>query len=142
MGDSAYLRPGTPIHRVQGYTPTFHVAARYKGELTLYEADTNPDATTGADLLDIRGNVHYVGINSVKDGTTEIASIKQRTNVSRLVQLVLHSPVDQGQGTHSDEDYEEVPKLPSRHFLNRAGGREAFRGFATASQASFLCITD
>jgi hypothetical protein len=106
-GDSAYLRPGTTIRRVRGYTPEFRVAARYRGKLTLYEADTNPDATIGSHLLDIRGKVDYVGINSVKDGTTEIASIERRTEVSRLVHLVLEAPVDQDHATYSDADYED-----------------------------------
>ena len=38
--------------------------------MTLFEADTNPLATTGEDLLDIRGKVTAIDILSEEDAKT------------------------------------------------------------------------
>ena len=56
-GDSTYLNPGTLIYAVKGYSPEFRLATLQDGETTLFEADTNPAAKIGEDLLDIRGKV-------------------------------------------------------------------------------------
>ena len=97
-GDAGFLEPGTIVYAVIGYDPSFRVAA--SGGLnpdgyTLYEADTVPDAEIGRDLLDIEGKVRYIGINSHRDGTTEIARIDDPAEVERLVKMVLSAPVDQ-----------------------------------------------
>ena len=57
--------------------------------MILYEADTNPYAKKGADLLDISGKVEYIGVNSAIDGTTELASIRDEGQVSQLVDMIL-----------------------------------------------------
>ena len=56
-GDSTYLNPGTLIYAVKGYSPEFRLATLQDGETTLFEADTNPAAKIGEDLLDIRGRL-------------------------------------------------------------------------------------
>ena len=61
-----------------------------KVTIGIYEADTNPHAKKGADLLDIGGKVEYIGINSPLDGKTELASIKEESLVSSLVEMVLN----------------------------------------------------
>ena len=70
-----------------------------------FEADVNPAARTGADLLDIRGRVRSIGINSPEDGRTELASIDDPEMVERLVEIVLSAPVDQSRGDHAGERY-------------------------------------
>ena len=70
-GDAAFLDAGTPVYQVQGYAPTFRLAAYQDGKLTLFEADTNPHAKTGADLLDIGGKVQSI---AVADDTTSITT--------------------------------------------------------------------
>lgn len=100
-GDAAYLASGTHLYMVKGYTPAFRLAAYEHGSLTLYEADTNPRAHKGADLLDIGGKVSSIGVNSEQDGVTELGAIKDKTQVATLVSTVLQAPVDQsrlGQG--------------------------------------------
>ena len=94
-GDAGYLDPGTPVFAVKGYKPEFLLAARSSGELALYVADTNPNARTGADLLDIGGKVQYVGVNSRRDGSTELAAIRDPSQVETLVDMVLVAPVGQ-----------------------------------------------
>jgi hypothetical protein len=93
-GDAAFLEVGTPVYTVRGYVPTFRLAARRDGRLRLYEADANPAATRGVDLLDIGGSVTQIGINSAVDGTTRLAAIDDPEEVAALVQLVLDAPVD------------------------------------------------
>ena len=94
-GDAAYLDAGTVVYIVKGYDPEFRLAAYRDDRLVLYEADTNPKAQTGADLLDIGGKVHYIGVNSAEDGITELAAIEEPEQVAILVELVLGAPVDQ-----------------------------------------------
>jgi hypothetical protein len=94
-GDAADLAPGTQVHQVRGYRPTFRLAARRDGRLVLYEADTNPKAKVGADLLDLAGKVRYIGVNSMSDGHTELAAIRDPGVVLSLIDLVDRAAVDQ-----------------------------------------------
>jgi len=94
-GDAAYLNEGTRIYSIEGYSPDFRLVAKTGMELLLFEADTNPNARTGTDLMDIEGKVEYIGINSPVDGITELASITEQDMVFSLVEMVLDSPVDQ-----------------------------------------------
>ena len=97
-GDAGFLDPGTIVYAVKGYNPSFRVAARgglNPDRYTLYEADTVPSAAVGRDLLDIEGKVRYIGINSHRDGTTEIARIDDPAEVRQLVEMVLSAPVEQ-----------------------------------------------
>lgn len=94
-GDTAFLDAGTKVYTVNGYNPTFRLAAHKNNAVTLYEADTNPRARKGADLLDIGGKVLYIGIVSDQDGVTELGAIKDPRLVAKLVTLVLEAPVDQ-----------------------------------------------
>jgi hypothetical protein len=93
-GDAAYLDSGTPVYRVHGYAASFRLVARFASRLTFYEADTNPHATTGADLLDIGGKVQSIGINRQQDGKTELGAIRDPTQVGALVTMILHAPVN------------------------------------------------
>lgn len=106
-GDAAYLNPGTPVYTVKGYKPTFRLAARDSdsNRLVLFEADTNPNAKQGADLLDIAGKVQYIGVNSEQDGKTELAAIKDPKQVTALVDIVLEAPVDQNRPPQNEPQY-------------------------------------
>ena len=104
-GDAAYLDPGTSIYEVTGYSPRFRLAAVSDGTVTVFEADTSPAARTGADLLDIRGKVRSIGINSPENGITELAFIEDPGMVESLVKIVLSAPVDQGRRDHDGQRY-------------------------------------
>jgi hypothetical protein len=80
---------------VTGYATTFRLAARRDGKLVLYEADSNPAAKTGHDLLDIDGKVVGIALVSGKDGRTILGRITERSRIDELVRLVLSAPVDQ-----------------------------------------------
>jgi hypothetical protein len=90
-GDAAYLDKGTALYAVNGYRPTFRLAARRDGELVLYEADENPRARTWVDLLDVGGKVRWIGVND--DHNRQRAAIRDPRQVARLVEELLGSPV-------------------------------------------------
>jgi hypothetical protein len=94
-GDAAYLDAGSPLYQVRGYRPTFRLAARQDGRLVIFEADTNPRARVGRDLLDLDGKVRRIGINSRVDGTTELGAITDPEQVAGMVRMLLAGPVDQ-----------------------------------------------
>lgn len=121
-GDAAFLPAGTPVFRVTGYDPQFRLAATQDGQLMLFEADTNPHAQRGAELLDIGGHVLYIGINSETDGTTELAAITDAQQVTTLVEMVLTAPVDQRPQNHDDqaERYFVAFHLRDATVVNRA----------------------
>jgi hypothetical protein len=68
--DAAFVPVGSPVFTVNGYRPTFRLAASHDGRLRLYEADAAVGARTGADLLDLAGKVRYLSVNS---GRSELA---------------------------------------------------------------------
>ena len=94
-GDAAFLDAGTKVYTVNGYNLTTRLAAQENKAFTLYEADTNPRARKGIDLLDIEGKVQYIGVVSDQDGVTELGAIKDSERVKELVTMVLEAPVDQ-----------------------------------------------
>ena len=104
-GDAAFLKAGTPVYTISGYTPEFRLAIKQEQKLLIYEADTNPNARKGSDLLDIGGKVEYIGVNSGTDGTTELAVIKDAQQVEELIQLILDVPVDQSSRNTGSEQY-------------------------------------
>jgi hypothetical protein len=61
----------------------------------LFEADTNPGARVGRDLLDLEGKVRRISINSRADGTTELGVITDPRQVAGMVRMLLAGPVDQ-----------------------------------------------
>ena len=104
-GDATYLNPGIPVYAVKGYVPEFRLATLEEGRVTLFEADTNPLATTGEDLLDIRGKVTAIDILSEEDAKTVLGTIDGERPVERFAELVLESPVDQEWWDHDGPRY-------------------------------------
>jgi hypothetical protein len=94
-GDAAYLDAGSPLYQVRGYRPSFRLAARQDGRLVIFEADTNPRARVGRDLLDLQGKVRRISINSRADGTTELGAITDPGQVASMLRMLLAGPVDQ-----------------------------------------------
>lgn len=94
-GDAAFLDAGTSVYTLKGYSPSFRLAAWTNKALTLYEADTNPRARKGGDLLDIGGKVSSIAIVSEQDGVSELGAIKDPQQIATLVNMILTAPVDQ-----------------------------------------------
>lgn len=149
-GDAAYLDTGTPVYIVNGFKPEFRLAAYRDGRLILYEADTNPNAQTGADLLDIGSKVLSIGVISGEDGVTELATITDPKQVAALVDLVIRSPVDQNHQSQGITQYLiafylEDGTIVTRFYWPDSG--ELSRGimlpeaFRTAVEQAFLTVT-
>ncbi|MHB8597899.1 MAG: hypothetical protein ACYDER_13925 [Ktedonobacteraceae bacterium] len=94
-GDAAFLNPGTTVYTVKGYRSTFRLAVYQDGSRVLFEADTNPMAKHGSDLVDIAGKVRSIGVNSAQNGTLQLGAIKDPREVTSLVNMVLSAPVNQ-----------------------------------------------
>ena len=138
-GDATYLNPGTPVYAVEGYAPEFRLGAFVNDELTIYEADTNPRARAGEDLLAIRDKVTAIDVLSEEDSITVFATIAERKRVDYLVGLVLASPVDQGNRDHEGARYFLAFRLTDgtsvvRSFWLESG--ELWRGIITDPQAT------
>ena len=118
-GDATLLAPGTPVHEVKGYKPEFRLATLADGRVKIFEADTNPLAETGEDLIDIRGKVTSIDILSEEDASTVLATIDEELAVENFVDLVLGSPVDQER-------------------RGRDEGRRCFLGFRLADGTSIV----
>lgn len=133
-GDAAYLDAGTPVYSVNGYATFFRLVARFDGRLTFFEADTNPRALTGADLLDIGGKVRFIGLNSQQDGTTELGAIRDPKQVTTFVAMALSARVDQGYSERDSPSYFIAFHLVDGTAVTRAywlGSGEIARGIMT-----------
>ena len=93
-GDAAYVPTGEPVFAVKGYAPTFRLAARHNNRLTLYEAESNPAARPGADLMDIEGRVKSIALLDAKTGRTPVSRISDRSRVDSLVRIIGGANVD------------------------------------------------
>ena len=101
-GDAAFLEPGTEVYEMLGYDPSFRLVARWNGNYVIYEADTNPTATVGEDLLDIRDKVDYISVE--RDGGGRFVSIHTAEKVDRFTEMVLEAPVDQDENVPGDDN--------------------------------------
>ena len=104
-GDATFLNPGTPVYAVKGYTPEFRLGTLEEGKATLYEADTNPFAKTGGDLLDIRGKVTAIDILNDDDAMAVAGTIDDEQAVEGFVETVLEAPVNQSSRDHDGPRY-------------------------------------
>jgi hypothetical protein len=100
--DAAFLEPGTKVYEMLGYEPSFRLVARWNGDYVIYEADTNPEATVGEDLLDIRNKVDYISVE--RDGGKRFVSIHTAQKVERFTRMVLEAPVDQDKNIPGDDN--------------------------------------
>jgi hypothetical protein len=88
-GDATFLPTGTTLHRFADADPDLRLAARVDGEWRVYEVVDVPGARTGADLLDLGGDVRGVDLLSGEDGSTVVASVDDPEVVGPLVDAVL-----------------------------------------------------
>ncbi len=92
-GSAAHVPVGTWVHEVEGYSPSFRLAARVNGHLQLFEVGENPKASTGRELLDIEGKVDSITIwsdvNRQEPGSKLVTDPEQ---VEVLVDMILRSP--------------------------------------------------
>ena len=93
-GDAAFVPAGGPVFAVKGYAPTFRLAAQHNNMLVLYEAESNPAARRGADLMDIEGRVKSIVLLDQKTGRTAVSRITDRSRVASLVRIIANASID------------------------------------------------
>jgi hypothetical protein len=93
-GDAAYVPTGEPVFAVKGYAPTFRIAARHNNMLVLYEAESNPAARRGADLLDIEGRVKSIALLDQKTGRIAVSRLTDKSRVESLVRAIAGATID------------------------------------------------
>jgi len=104
-GDSTHLNPGTRVFEVKGYSPQFRLGTLEEGRAILYEADTNPSAKTGEDLLDIRGKVTAIDVLNDDNEMTVLGTMDDGHAIERFVEMALEAPVDQQNRGHDGPRY-------------------------------------
>lgn len=94
-GDATYLEPGASLHAVEGYDPSFRIAARTDGAWGLYEVFENPDAERTAELLDIEGKAEFVSVRDwpTIDVAEEVHPVRRPEGAASLVGAVLEAPL-------------------------------------------------
>jgi hypothetical protein len=60
----------------------------------LYEAESNPAARRGADLMDIEGKVKGIALLDQKTGRTAASRITDRSRVASLVRIIANASID------------------------------------------------
>jgi hypothetical protein len=118
-GEAAFLPAGTAVYSLRDYKTGFRVAVKGSNGVVIYEADTNPRAKTGADLLDLAGKFDYI---TVRDSTGQEATIRDAAVLTRVVSLILQAPVDQSiePPPNGPQDFVTI------HFLDRTQTVRAF----------------
>lgn len=109
-GDAIGLREGQALYEVAGYIPSFRLAARQEGYIEIYQAQSNENARTGADLLDIGGKVRSIGVVEIEylaDGPQDRpqGAVADSTAVGPLVTLLLASPVELAESSPARPPY-------------------------------------
>jgi hypothetical protein len=118
-GDAGYLKAGTPIYGLRDYRSSFRIGVKRTGGTVMYEADTNPKAATGADLLDLENKVVGISVGG-QDSTTKLASIQDPAAITHLVRITLQAPV-----------YEAIQPAGTRYFVafHFRDGTDSVRAF-------------
>lgn len=104
-GDAAFHEIGTKVYSVLGYDTDFRLAVQTEYGIRLYEADSNPNASYGKEILDIENKVDYITLNSESDAQTVIATIDNKTDVESITNIVLNSPIVNEVNRTSDTMY-------------------------------------
>ncbi len=92
--------------------------------MSLNEADTNPSAKTGEDLLDMRGKARAIDVLGDDDRLTVLDTIDQERTIQRFVEMVIEAPVDQGSRTMTGRAISSVSGSPTGP---RSCGRSGWR---------------
>ncbi|CAA9395771.1 MAG: hypothetical protein AVDCRST_MAG22-872 [uncultured Rubrobacteraceae bacterium] len=98
-GEATYLKPGAPLYAVEGYDPSFRLAARRDGGWALYEVAHNPGAEKASELLDVGGKVESIGVEDTFEvgntGPEEVATVRGQEKVGNIVDATLDAPLGQ-----------------------------------------------
>jgi hypothetical protein len=104
-GDAARYTRGTKVYSIIGYKTAFRLAVKTGMGIMLYEAVKNPNASIGADMLDLVNKVEYITLNSGTDRESVIVKIDNKTDVEKIINFIINSPIDDDIQITSDDKY-------------------------------------
>lgn len=81
------------IYKIKNYKIGFRIAVKDGNKYLIFEADVNPKAKYGKDLLDIENKVSYIGISDSGSGLPEYCFIKDSKVIKNIVNMILSSKV-------------------------------------------------
>lgn len=87
---------GTKLYALKGYLPSFRLAVKQAQAILLLEAQRNPHATRGGELLDLDKKVHSIIVYKQGTPTAPIATIEDAKQVVVLIALLDEAPIRQG----------------------------------------------
>ncbi len=90
-GDSVQLGAGTSIYSIAGYTTSFRLATKGERGIVIYQAELNPEAQKGGDLLDLGQKVEEITITG-SDGR-RLGTITDTAKLDELVSMILEAPI-------------------------------------------------
>ena len=97
------------MYAFKEYAPEFRLGIVQDGMVTIYKADTNPNAKIGKNLLEIRGVAVAIDLLREEDEAKVLRTIKEGRSVSRIVNATLTSPVNP---KSRDRGGDPIPFLP------------------------------
>jgi hypothetical protein len=100
-GDAAFLPKGTKLYKLKNYNTKFMIVAKNIDGYIVYVTDSNDDAKTGKDLMDINQKVVSIAIKSETDGKTILGIIQNKNKVNNLVKMILSAKVNQRANNHN-----------------------------------------
>ena len=93
---STRLNVGTKLYALKGYLPSFRLAVKQAQAILLLEAQRNPHATRGGELLDIDKKVQSIIVSKQGTPTAPIATIEDAKQVAVLIALLDEAPIHEG----------------------------------------------
>ncbi len=90
-GDSVQLEAGTPIYSISGYRTAFRLATKGERGIVIYQAELNPKAEKGGDLLDLGQKLEEITISGSEG--RELGTITDKAELDELASMILQAPI-------------------------------------------------
>ncbi len=90
-GDSVLLEAGEPIYSIAGYRTSFRLATNGDRGIVIYQAEVNPKAEKGGDLLDLGQKLKEITITGSDGG--ELGTITDKVKLGELVSMIFEAPL-------------------------------------------------
>lgn len=87
---------GTKLYALKGYLPSFRLAVKQAQTILLLEAQRNPNAKRGGELLDLDNKVQSIVVYKQGAPTAPIATIENAKKVAALLALLDQAPIREG----------------------------------------------
>lgn len=93
---STRFNVGIKLYALKGYLPSFRLAVKQAQAILLLEAQRNPHATRGGELLDLDKKVQSIIVSKQGTPTAPLATIEDAKQVAVLIALLDEAPIHEG----------------------------------------------